>query len=121
MNLQFIKSDQCPKCGETTVISESVEADKFSENPRIREHCNRGRWEKRDFICGQSIKYCPNGSKEELSGECRNDIEIKNKKEKRKTAYDKVLDFIESLEDVDSDYKEILHNEVSDTKWRFDY
>lgn len=43
MELINIKTNKCPICGCTDIISESVEVDIFN---KIKTHCNGTRWEK---------------------------------------------------------------------------
>lgn len=42
MELQFIRTTACPRCGCAAVVRESIERDAFGKN--ILVHCNGGRW-----------------------------------------------------------------------------
>lgn len=118
MQLSFIKTNACPVCGETKVIAESVETDSFGDYPRIREHCNGGRWEARKFLCGYEVKYCPNGSREEKGhGNCTKDPAILERNKKRRENFDKAIAFIDSLNDIDESFKDILSDRVSSCEW----
>lgn len=117
MNLQYLKGDNCPICGTNAVIEENVEVDRYGSNPKVREHCNGGKWEKRKFICGQALEYIPNFSRTEASDRyvCQNDPAIIDKKKKREQARDSVVDFISKLTDVDEDFKNRMLTDMKRT------
>ena len=93
MNLNFIKTEICPKCGCNVIVEESIE----TYNYNIKVHTNGGRWEHRKFLCGTEVCYVPNFRKEEIRGTCIRDPiylqEVKEKNEKKK----KVIEFMHSI------------------------
>lgn len=92
MELKHIKTNKCPICGCTDVVSESVETDTFN---RIKVHCNGTRWEHRKFLCGKEICYEPNFSRESVHGNCINDPTYLAFLKKQKEDKDKLLSFCE--------------------------
>ena len=92
LELINIKTDKCPICGCTEVVSESVETDIFN---RIRVHCDGSFWEHRKFLCGTEICYEPNFGKEFLHGNCVNDPEYQDFLKKQKEDKEKLLSFCE--------------------------
>ncbi|PYE51596.1 hypothetical protein HUB98_06155 [Paenibacillus barcinonensis] len=108
--LKHLKESKCPVCGDSTVVGEEIERDILSKTIRI--HTNGQRWETRTFLCGQAINWIPNFSKSELDEyyTCKNNPEYRLKLEKRKVAVARVRSFIDSLNDVDDEYKTHLKN-----------
>ena len=108
MNLKHLKETSCPVCGDRVIAKEEVEMDRF--NKKVRQHCNGQIWEKRTFSCGQTIKWIPNFSRSELDeySQCRNDKEYQEKIKKREEALSLVKDYIDSLSDVDEQFRERL-------------
>lgn len=92
MELRNIKTNKCPICGCTDVVSESVEIDTFH---RIKVHCNGTRWEHRKFLCGKEIRYEPNFSNESVHGNCINDQTYQALLKKQKEDKEKLLSFCE--------------------------
>lgn len=95
MKLQYIKTNACPICGCTEVVGEGVNTTGFNNNRRIRVHANGGRWESREFLCGNRVHYIPNYDKEEFDGDCDFDLEAIKRKEKRKSDKEKLLKYCE--------------------------
>lgn len=114
MNFQFLKGDCCPTCGASVVIEESVEVDRYGQNPKVREHVAGGKWEKRKFICGQLLEYSPNFRQTEVSDRyvCQNNPAIIEKKKKREQAKSDVIAFINTISDVDDDFKNQMLREI---------
>lgn len=129
MKLEFITTETCPICGESDVISESVEvSNNRGSEPEIREHVHGGKWEKRRFLCGYEIEYCPNGSKEERSryAHCMHSPELIEKTRRQKKAHDAVLSYIETYNDrvdeadkVDERFKVIMYDEIKSLRHWF--
>lgn len=92
MELRNIKTNECPICGCTDIVSESVETNIFN---KIRVHCNGTRWEHRKFLCGKEICYEPNFSKEFTYGNCVNDPTYLAFLKKQKEDKEKLLSFCE--------------------------
>jgi hypothetical protein len=85
MNLKFLKTEKCPTCGCSTIISESIKAE--MDTQKLSTHCNGELWETREFLCGCVINYIPNFQKEVVNKyyHCQNDPDIiKNEKELKK-------------------------------------
>ena len=104
MQLTFIKTTACPKCGCKGITNESIE---YAMDGKIREHTYGGYWETRHFSCGFRTRYIPNFSREEHYGECENDPDIISRNEKRKKASVLLINYIDTL-DIDNDFKKIL-------------
>lgn len=93
MNLNFIKTEICPKCGCDIITEESIENIDYN----IKVHTNGGRWEHRKFLCGIEICYVPNFRKEEIIGNCvRDPIYLQTLKE-RNNRKKKVIEFMHNL------------------------
>lgn len=103
MKFRYINENSCPICGDMNIIKEEVE----TYNGEVNRHSNGGVWEKRTFSCGQRLEYIPNFSKTQLSeyAICTKNDEYKTKMANRATAIQRVLDFIDSLTDVDDYFK----------------
>lgn len=89
MNLKFIKTNVCPKCGCNIVVRESVQ----NNGKEVLTHCNGTKWESRQFLCGLEINYEPNFSRESMRGVCRNDMEYKKQLQKIEDDKEKVSKF----------------------------
>lgn len=76
--LVSIKTYKCPRCGCLDVIEESVK----TSGGTIMCHVNGHKWERRKFLCGQVIEYCPPFKQEEVSDYyvCTNDVEYIKRK-----------------------------------------
>lgn len=107
MELQFIRTTACPRCGCAVVVRESIERDTFGKN--ILVHCNGGRWEEREFLCGHTVAYIPNFCAEESRGGCKFSVEFEQKMEKRRQAEESLQAFISTL-DCDEAFKQNLRN-----------
>lgn len=116
MNLTHVKTNACPVCSETRVVSESVKTSSLDRN-EILEHAHGGKWERREFLCGYEVEYVPNYREDEKKSPCRRDPIVAERKAKRQIALDKTLAFIETLEDVDDSYRSTLSTEVYGTRW----
>lgn len=102
MNLDHLHYIHCPTCN-APVVSERKE----------RQHYN-GHWnETQEFTCGMSLKWSPNFMDIDIRScrPCPNTAEEVAKKDKRKIALKKVIDYIQKL-DIDKEYKIHLLNEV---------
>lgn len=107
MELCFINTKVCPHCGCTVVVRESIARDVTGKN--ILVHCNGGRWEEREFLCGHIIAYVPNFRAEESRGHCRFNAEYEKRMEKRRQAEESLQAFIDAL-DCDEKFKQNLRN-----------
>lgn len=107
MDLCFIKTTACPHCGCAIVVRESIERDATGKN--ILTHCNGGRWEEREFLCGHTVAYVPNFRAEESRGRCAFSEEYIRKMEKRQRAEESLQEFISTL-DCDEEFKRNLRN-----------
>lgn len=118
MKLEHIKEENCPICGCQIIINEEVELDRISDKLKIRRHCNGQQWEHRTFACGQRISWIPNFSNSELSQTytCKRNPEYIEKKEKREKAKDRVISYIQNLDNVDVDFKTRMEHEIK-TVW----
>lgn len=95
MNLQFIQTETCPKCG-ATASSENVEHDRdYKGRLKVRTHAHGGTWETRRFACGYTVKYIPNFSKEVFEGDCTSSPEYKERLAARADAMDQIKAAIE--------------------------
>jgi len=83
--LRNIKTIECPICGCTDIIEESVDTNYYGKS-EILQHCNGTRWEHRKFLCGYHVQYEPNFSKEAENkfSECKNSPEVIAIKKKEK-------------------------------------
>lgn len=90
--LRNIKTIQCPICGCTDIIEESVDTNNYGK-PEILQHCNGTRWEHRKFLCGYHVQYEPNFSKEVENqfSECRNDPKVIARKKKEREDAEMVI------------------------------
>jgi hypothetical protein len=77
IQFQNLKISKCPTCGCQTVVAESLDVDNYSHKaePRIREHTMGGRWERRKFLCGFEVAWCPNFRRAEVKTVCPKDTE----------------------------------------------
>lgn len=96
VNIQFIKTTQCPVCGCDTVVGEAVEVDRLGANRKIRRHCNGTTWETREFACGYSTACIPNFDCEEERGKCGLGLEEAKRKAAEAEAKVKILHEIET-------------------------
>ncbi len=103
VEINSIRTTECPICGCKTIVSESVE----TFRNQINEHCNGGRWEHRIFACGYHTHYCPNYGKEERLGKCAFDPEEAARAKRRETLRATLLKEIDAGECEDA-YKERL-------------
>lgn len=87
MNLKHILSTSCPTCGCSTVVQEKVEVSHNVER-KIAQHVNGEIWEQRTFLCGRSVQWVPNFSKESTFGICT-----------RSNDYQKTLEKIRGLDE----------------------
>ena len=123
MELMYIKSVACPKCGESKVVAEDVEVENRGEKRAIRTHAHGGNWESRTFLCGYKTEYIPNFSREEPSTRssdfCRYDQKIVEEKQARKAYAEKVIAYIKSFPEVDKAYVEEMERSIKGVvNWR---
>lgn len=93
MELQNLKTLQCPVCGCTTIIKESVDISTFNGR-EILKHTNGEMYEHRQFLCGMELKYSPNFHKEEVVKECTEDPIVIARIQKEKEDKEKVLQLL---------------------------
>ena len=87
MKFQDLKIQECPSCGCSTVVAESVDVDNYTKGePRIREHTMGGRWERRTFLCGCEVGWCPNFRTAEVKTPCPKDPQIVQMRERLENA-----------------------------------
>lgn len=94
--LKSIKTIQCPICGCTEIIEEKVDVGHYN-TPEVLQHCNGARWEHRKFLCGYSVQYEPNFSKEieSKNSECCYDPEVIARKEKEKADKENIVTLLQ--------------------------
>jgi hypothetical protein len=105
MQLDHIKDEKCPTCGAIVIVQKKKD-----------KHTN-GHWnETVEFQCGAVIKWSPNYMRINKSccQPCPNSSEETTKKELRRIAISKLVEYINKL-DVDKECKESLLNDLS---WR---
>ena len=121
MNLQNISLTACPVCGEREVISENIEISTL-QVPRVLEHVNGGRWEKRKFLCGYVTEYHPNGRREEEGrfSQCTKDPELIKRKRSQKALYEKALELLDSIDSEDRVFIDNMKESLGSVKWRFE-
>jgi|GEM_PF-2280805 len=114
MELRHIKETSCPICGCNIIENERVELDKFSDKLKVRLHCNGQQWEHRTFACGQRLSWIPNFNDVEISEfyVCSNNQEYIERKQKREKSKEWVIQYINSLETVDQEFKERMAHEI---------
>lgn len=109
MELKFVKTTKCPVCGCDIVVRESVETD--YNNTAIRQHCNGGLWEHREFLCGYIASYVPNfyaeHTHESTMMRCRNNPKVIELNKKREALKQQIQATIKTA-DCDEDFKRRL-------------
>lgn len=110
MQLNFLKGDACPVCGDTTVVAEWLDTDSVFRS-RVMQHSNSGRWEHRKFACGQALEYIPNYSDTRPSEQyrCQRDPELLARRERMqriKVMMEEMLAGVPRL--VDTDRQRVL-------------
>lgn len=93
MELQNLKTLQCPVCGCTTIIKESVDISTFNRR-EVLKHTNGEMYEHRQFLCGMELKYSPNFKEEVVVKECTEDPIVIARIQKEKEDKEKVLQFL---------------------------
>jgi len=104
MNLQQIEEKECPVCGSRTVAE-----------TKNRKHTN-GYWnESRSFQCGAVMKFSPNFMRTEMCKyyQCPYKPEELEKKDKRKKATEKLINYIHKTLKVDEKFKDALMVEIN--------
>lgn len=96
MKLKLIKEENCPDCG-SRIVSESC----------LHVHCNGEGFEVRQFECGCVLTWIPNSSRLETRTTCPKAQKEIEKKDKRRVALRKAIDYIGTL-DTDEEFKERL-------------
>lgn len=112
MHLKNIEFANCPVCGDSVIVQEELEV---GMDGKVRTHCNGTNWEHRVFSCGQKVSFIPNYVATFLDKYqiCKRDNNFIEKKEKRKIAKQKVLSYLENLEEVDAEFKESLISSIN--------
>ena len=109
MELKFVKTTKCPVCGCNIVVRESVEPN--YNHTAIRQHCNGGLWEHREFLCGFVASYVPNFYAENMHEStmirCRNNPKIVERNKKREALKQQIQETIQNA-DCDEDFKRHL-------------
>lgn len=111
MKLKSITTTACPICGCTEVEFEGV---KLDSEGKVWVHTNGEKREYRKFVCGYSVEYSPNFRRDEFTGKCKNDENLKKRKAQRAIAKSATLDFIDEL-DCDDNFKKRLKENVQTT------
>lgn len=96
--LNCIKTVQCPICGCTEIIEESLKVSQIGPlAPEVYQHSNGTRWESRKFLCGYKVEYEPNFKREVKveSSECFHDPEVKERKRKLKEDKEQLIILLE--------------------------
>jgi hypothetical protein len=111
MKLKHLTQESCSVCGDTTIVKEELET--FRGN--VSMHSSGKRREKRTFLCGQEVEFCPNFNSVVISTRsvCRNNSEYKLKLETREKARESVLSYIEALPDVDDIFKNAMKDRLN--------
>lgn len=102
MQLKHIKSEACPICNEREVVKETREMESMwfwdlASRRKVRRHCNGQEWEEREFLCGYTIRWVPNFSREERHRTCRTQLDFVlaaqkvEKLKKERTALDELI------------------------------
>ncbi len=76
MQFKNLKVMECPTCGCSEVVAESVDVSSWQAPREIREHCNGERWERRTFLCGFEVAWCPNFGRAEVKEVCPSDPQL---------------------------------------------
>jgi len=93
MQLRQIKDERCKVCGCKAVLETSG-----------RKHVNGQYFETREYSCGAVVKWVPNFSRLEQPKKCPMDPIILRDRAKQKTAYEKLIKYINRL-NVDDEWK----------------
>jgi hypothetical protein len=111
MKLKHLNQDSCTVCGDTNIVKEELE----TFNGKVSVHCSGKGREKRTFLCGQEVEFCPNFDKTIISTRsvCRNNPEYKLKLELREKARLSVLSYIEGLTDIDDIFKNAMKDRLN--------
>lgn len=113
--LNYVKTSKCPVCGCNIVISETIDTEIGQE--RVLEHCHGGRWETRNFICGMTIKYIPNFSREQYDEmSCKNNPKFVELKLRKTKMYEDTETFINGLIQ-DDNFREVLLDRIRYAKF----
>jgi hypothetical protein len=109
MKAVHITYEVCPEC-KSPCHQHGFE---ISYNDKtIRRHVNGEIWEYVVFTCGRRDNYIPNMRGIETYTPCSNNVEQRERKQKRKEATAQVLKTIKSL-DVDDDFRARLKRDYS--------
>lgn len=118
--LRHISEIACPLCGETQIVAESIQTDTRLRDgvPEIREHVNGGRWETRQFLCGQELRYVPNFRQVALSeyAVCQMHAAYREREQARTDAAQTLIEVIEHLTTVDEAFRQEL---LKGLPWRY--
>lgn len=69
VKFKHLKINECNTCGETTVVSDSI--DMSYDEREIRYHTNGQRWERRRFLCGLEVTWTPNYENVRVTALCK--------------------------------------------------
>lgn len=83
MKLEWIKTTECPDCGCSQVIAESVDKEPGFGKPSLSRHANGQTWEKRTFLCGLTVSWIPNFASERVYMQCTQTREAKARLRRR--------------------------------------
>ena len=117
--LRHIPDTACPLCGDTQIVEETIQTHtRLSDGvPEIREHVNGGRWETRQFRCGQELRYVPNTEHVTLSeyAVCTMNASYHAREQARKDAVQQIIAVIQGTPIDDPFRQELLHS----LPWRY--
>ncbi len=76
--LKHVKTTVCPTCGCTEIVGERLDTYAIGDSaPRVSIHCSGERREFRTFLCGYTVEYCPNFSREREKSICPSNKKVK--------------------------------------------
>lgn len=101
MDLKYVKTEKCPICGCSVIVSEYVD----NNGNEIRKHTNGQIWETRYFLCGYITRYNPCFSAEEVVSHCSRNPEIIERRNKIKKFAENMEEILKSA-DVDDHVKD---------------
>ena len=118
IKFRHLKVDQCPTCGNSTVVSERIDTSSHYRRDRerqIREHTNGQRWELREFLCGCVVQWCPNYGSPEVMAVCpKHPVVVQYYKDHEKLAEKEreLHEMRRELQSVDSDVKHEVNQQL---------
>ena len=118
IKFRHLKVDQCPTCGNSTVVGEYIDTSNHYRRDRerqIREHTNGQRWESREFLCGCVLQWCPNYGSPEVRTVCpKHPVVVQYYKDQEKLAEKEreLHEMRRELQSVDSDVKHEVNQQL---------